>query len=214
MAMRLLSTMLCVAMLGASGIVQAQRVQCWTDDKGQRACADRVPPQYAKQERQIFDAQGRVLQTRPREKTAAELEAEAQSAQSAALQREREQRQQDYDRFLLSTFNSVSDLERARDERLQIHDGRRQLLDRSIAESEKAVTQQQRRIGNAAKDGKTPPATMSKKLAELQQSLRDGRQAVTQIDAEKLQINGKYAADIERYRQLRSSDPAAQKPPQ
>lgn len=211
--MRTLTTMLCVALLAASGAAHAQRVQCWTDDKGQRACGDRVPPQYARQERQVFDAQGRVVQTRPREKTAAELDAEAQATQSAALQREREQRQQDYDRFLLSTFNSVADLERARDERLQILNGRRQLLDRSIAESEKAVTQQQRRIGNAAKDGKTPPAAMNKKLSELQQTLSDGRQAVTQIDAEKLQINGKYAADIERYRQLRG-DAAAQKPPQ
>lgn len=212
MAKRTLASLFCVLLLGAAGVAQAQRVQCWTDEKGQRACGDRVPPQYAKQERQVFDAQGRVVQTRPREKTTAELDTESQARQAAAQQREREQKQQDYDRFLLSTFNSVADLERARDERLQILNGRRQLLDRSIAESEKAVAQQQRRIGNATKDGKTTPAAMSKKLGELQQALRDSREAVVQIDAEKLQINGKYAADIERYRQLRG-DAAAQKPP-
>lgn len=209
----LTAAVLAVAMLGAMGPAQAQtqtkRVQCWTDDKGQRACGDRVPPQYAKQERQIFDAQGRVVQTRPREKTDAELAADEAAARAAAERRQREQKEQDYDRFLLSTFNSVADLERARDERLQILTGRRQLLDRTIADNEKAVAQQQQRVGNAGKNNKKVPGEMTKKLGELRQTLIDNRQAAEQIDAEKRQISDKYAADIARYRHLRGSAPGA-----
>ncbi len=56
----------------------AKRVQCWTDERGQRACGDAVPPQYVRRERQVFDDQGRVRQIKPREKTVEEVAAEQQ----------------------------------------------------------------------------------------------------------------------------------------
>src|SRR3546814_17518627 len=93
-------------------------VQCWTDNQGHRACGDTVPPQYAKQQREVFDEQGRVRQVKPREKTEAEVAAEEAAARAADELAQKQQTQRDYDRFLLSTYNSDKEYERDRDERI------------------------------------------------------------------------------------------------
>jgi len=181
------------------------RVQCWTDEKGQRACGDRVPPQFAKQERQVFDQQGRVIQTKPREKTPDEVAAEEEAKLTAERLRRDEQKGRDYDRFLLSTFESVGDLQRARDERLQILDGRGRLLDRAITDNEKALTQQRARIASIKKNGKMPPPAVTQQLAELERAAADNRKALDAVKNDQQETRSKYAADIERYETLRAA---------
>lgn len=182
----------------------SKRVQCWTDRNGHRACGDTVPPEYVRQERQVFDEQGRVRQVVPREKTAAEIAAEEKAKAEADAAAQRAQKRRDYDRFLLSTYNEPKDIERARDERVAMLDGRRSLIEKSIADNEKAVQQQQARIDGVQKNGKTPGPALTKKLEDLQQTLVANRKALTDIAVERQQISDKYNADLARYRELKS----------
>lgn len=182
-----------------------QRVQCWTDERGQRSCGDRVPPQYAKQERQIFDRQGRVVQTREREKTAEEFAAEAEAKQRAELLKRDEQKARDYDRFLLTSFEGVKDLERARDERLQILEGRARLLEKSITENDKALAQQRARLASLKKNGKPVPTTLGKRLKDLETAEVNNRKALEALKLDQEETRSKYAADIERYQTLRAA---------
>src|SRR3546814_4544232 len=69
----------------STSAIAAGGVQCWTDNQGHRACGDTVPPQYAKQQREVFDEQGRVRQVKPREKTEAEVAAEEADRKSTRL---------------------------------------------------------------------------------------------------------------------------------
>ncbi|NGY06660.1 hypothetical protein [Solimonas terrae] len=186
----------------AAGANGSSRVQCWTDKNGQRACGDSVPPEYVHQQREIFDDQGRVRQIKPREKTAAEIAAEEAAAKEADAAAQRAQKQRDYDRFLLSTYNSDKEIERARDERVAMVDGRQKLTEKAIADNEKAIAQQQSRIDNVRKSGKTPGEVLTKKLAELQQTLADNKTALGNYATEKQQISDKYNADLARYREL------------
>src|SRR3546814_1904479 len=84
--------------------------------------------------RSVFDEQGRVRQVKPREKTEAEVAAEEAAARAADELAQKQQKQRDYDRFLLSTYNSDKDIERARDERITMLDGREKPVEKSIAE--------------------------------------------------------------------------------
>lgn len=183
----------------------SRRVQCWTDEHGQRACGDRVPPQFAKQERQVFDQQGRIVQTKPREKTPDEVAAEEEARRSAERLRRDEQKAREYDRFLLSTFETVRDLERARDERLQILDGRGRLLEKAITDNDKALAQQRARIASIKKNGKTPAPAVTQRLAELERAAVDNRKALDVVKNEQQDTRSKYAADIERYETLRAA---------
>src|SRR3546814_6976413 len=93
----------------STSAIAAGGVQCWTDNQGHRACGDTVPPQYAKQQREVFDEQGRVRQVKPREKTEAEVAAEEAAARAADELAQKQQKQRDYDRFLLRTSKSDKD---------------------------------------------------------------------------------------------------------
>ncbi|HEY9545589.1 MAG TPA: hypothetical protein VIR56_06265, partial [Solimonas sp.] len=157
---------------------------------------------YAKQQREVFDEQGRVRQVKPREKTEAEVAAEEAAARAADELAQKQQKQRDYDRFLLSTYNSDKDIERARDERITMLDGREKLVEKSIADNQKAIDQQQTRIDNITKAGKTPGAALTKKLGELKQTLADNQAALAGYGTEKQQIAAKYNADLARYQTL------------
>lgn len=194
-------TLLGGGLLSTSAIA-AGGVQCWTDSQGHRACGDSVPPQYAKQQREVFDDQGRVRQVKPREKTEAEAATEEAAARTAAELAQKQQKQRDYDRFLLSTYNSDKDIERARDERIAMLEGRQQLVEKSVADNQKAIDQQQARIDNIIKAGKTPGAALTKKLDELKQTLADNKAALVGYGSEKQQIAAKYNADLARYQTL------------
>lgn len=200
-----------VAVQAPAQTSQSKRVQCWTDSNGQRACGDSVPPQYVQQQREIYDEQGRIRQVKPREKTAAEIAAEEQAARDKAEATLKAQKQRDYDRFLLGAYNSTKDIERARDERLTMLEGRRTILEKALAGNDKAIAQQQARVDNASKDGKTPPEALTKKLAELQQTREANRRSLDEIAADKQKTSDKYAADLARYRELRGigAPPAA-----
>lgn len=197
--------------VAAPPAAQNHRVQCWTDERGQRACGDSVPPQYVGQERQVFDEQGRVREVKPREKTDAEYAVEAQAAREREEAARRAQKQRDYDRFLLGTYNSEKDIERARDERIAMLDGRQRVAARTIADNEKAVAQQQARIDGLLKAGKTPGPGLTQKLEDLKRTLDANRQAYAEFDTEKREVAEKYGADLARYRELRAPQ-AAPKP--
>lgn len=188
-------------LLSASAIA-AGGVQCWTDNQGQRACGDSVPPQYARQRREVFDSQGRVRQVKPREKTEAEVAAEEKAKREADALALKQQKQRDYDRFLLSTYNSEKEIEHARDERITMLDGRQRLVAKSVADNQKAIDQQQRLIDNLTKAGKKPGVALTRKLDELKQTLTDNKAALANYAAEKQQVTDKYNADLARYREL------------
>ncbi|WP_051362057.1 hypothetical protein [Solimonas soli] len=198
--------------LGAAQAQTGKRVQCWTDSKGQRACGDAVPPQYAQQQRELFDEQGRVRQVRPREKTAAEVAAEEKAEREKAEAALQAQKQRDYDRFLLESYGSARDIERARDERLNMIDGRRKLIEKQLADNDKAIAQQQTRIDNAGKDGKKPPAPLLQKLDELKQTRAANEKSLAEISDEKQKTADRYGADLARFRQL-SGETAKTPPP-
>src|SRR5690606_23800396 len=118
-SMSMRQVLLAVALAGAAAsplVLHAQtparKIVCWTGENGHRACGDRGPPQYARQERQVYDASGRVVETIGRQKTPDEIaEAERRAAEQEAG-RKRAEEQAAYDRFMLTSFSSVAELER------------------------------------------------------------------------------------------------------
>jgi hypothetical protein len=214
----MLSGWLVALMLGLSALSTAEaqnngkKFQCWTDDKGQRACGDRVPPQYAQRERQVFDANGRVVEVKPRQKTPEEVAELERQAKAAAEQRQRDEVQQSYDRFLLSTFNTPKELEKMRDDRIATIDGRLGLAEKSVADNEAALHKLRERAAAAEKDGKAVPERMAKQIRQFETTLRDNQAGIAQMRAERLQIDTKFAADLERLKILRGTVtvPAAQ----
>lgn len=177
------------------------KIQCWTDAQGSRVCGDSVPPEYAKQEINVMDKQGRVVDTRSREKTPEELAADKQAADEAAALKLKTEKQAAYDKYLTDSYSSVKDLERARNERLATLDGRVNLANQAVAGSDKVKTDLQARIDGLLKKGR-PVDVQQKQLREADKSLRDNRAAISQMQKDREHVCGDFLRDIRRYQEL------------
>ncbi|HVT33980.1 MAG TPA: hypothetical protein VHE37_00240 [Nevskiaceae bacterium] len=131
---------------------KGKQLVCWTDKDGVRACGDSVPPEYAKQDRDVLNAQGQVVGTMAREKTAAELAEEQRQAEAAAAEQRRHTRQLAYDNYMLQSYESVTQLQKVRDDNLTTIDGRLALAEKAVPGAENALNGVKAR--NAAEDAK------------------------------------------------------------
>lgn len=192
-------------MLAAPAEAQSnRRFQCWTDEQGNRACGDRVPPEAARKERQVLDNRGNVVEVKPREKTAAEREEEARKQAELEAAKRAEREAAAYDRFLIDTYSGIRDLERARDERISMLNGRLRLTEKAVADDEKALVSINGRVEAQMKEGKLPDKALRKQQRDVQRTLRENRQAIEQIKADRQALQDKFARDIQRYQELRS----------
>src|SRR5688500_2500478 len=88
----------------------------WVDEKGVTHYGDRIPPQYAKQERRILNDRGVEVGTLDAEKTPAQRAEEEARRQVVANARQRDQ-------ILLTTYVSVEQIQQLRDQRLGLIEG-------------------------------------------------------------------------------------------
>ncbi len=83
----------------------------WVDEQGITHYGDRVPPEYASQERHVMNSQGIEVNRLEAQKTPEQLAAEDQK-------RLESEQSQNRDKNLLSAYASVQEIERLRDQRI------------------------------------------------------------------------------------------------
>lgn len=180
-------------------------VQCWIDDRGQKVCGDVVPPAEARREREQIDKRGVVTRVVPAQKTAEQVEAEAK------IRREMEQRLA-YDRYLLQAYNNVTDIERARDERLTAVDARLRLSEKAMADTRASLTDLRSRIPKPAPvvEGVVPApvkvdARLQAKIDEFTIAEADHLKALARMRQERAKIVLDFAHDVVRFRELKGA---------
>lgn len=189
-------------------VAGGERIVCWTDEHGKRACGDQVPARYAKVERQVFNERGIVVEKFPPEPTSAEREAAAEKARLSEQEQRRQRDQAAYDRYLFESYASLKDLEEMRDSRLAVLDNRIALTDKSVTADEVALAALQERLDQLEDDGKEPSAPLLKQQKTLKDSLASNRTALEQLRAERDKTRAQFERDIARYQELRGARPA------
>ncbi|TJY63202.1 DUF4124 domain-containing protein [Sinimarinibacterium sp. CAU 1509] len=182
--------------------VAQAKIVCWTDENGHRACGDHVPPKFAPQEHQIVDSAGRVIETKAREKTPEEAAAEQQRKALEAETQKREKERAAYDRFLLDTYASAGQLERARNDRLAMLDGRIGLAQKAVDDGQKDLEGLYKRRQDA---GDKVPPQLEKKIKEVEGQLVDNRAALAKLKQERSGVCESFSNDIARYVELRGA---------
>jgi hypothetical protein len=215
--MRVLPLLLLIPALaaGAAALAQAPakapstkgKIQCWTNDAGLRECGNVVPPQYAKVEREVIDSSGRVRATTARQKTAEEVAAEQAAAKKAVEDKRRAEEQGRYDKFLLDTYPTLKDLEKARDDRIVLLDGQIQLSEKALADGEVSLKQLNERAGKQRGDGRNVDKKLAKQIADYDKGLSDNRRALASLKAKREEIMATFGKDIARYKVI--APPAA-----
>ena len=182
--------------LGVPALAAGSLTQCWVDDHGQRSCGDIAPPTKP---RQFIDGRGVTIKSIEPEKSA-----EEKAAASEALVEHK--RQEAYDRYLLQTYRSVGDLERARDGRLATVDSR-------LSFAEKALSDNGAVLGDLRKRAEAPPeageaadaSSVKRQILEFNAARREHLEAIEKLKSERTKVRETFDRDIDRFQSLHAA---------
>lgn len=178
-----------------------RRVYSWVDEQGVTHYGDQIPPEYAAQEHRVFNGQGIEVEHTDAQKTPEQLAAEEQKRAEAQMRANR-------DHNLLSTYVSVQEIERLRDQRLSLITDqiklKEQFLDGLNGKMTKLRTSSTR-FKPYSSDPNAPP--MSDQLAEdlvrLDSDIHTQQENLRQKRAEQAIMSKEFESDIERFKELK-----------
>jgi hypothetical protein len=177
---------------------QPKKIQCWTDKSGQRMCGDRVPPEYAGQQRDVIK-DGRVVDSVKAARTPEEIAAEKKAKQDA----EEAKRRADYDRALLETYRTAKDIESMRDERILMLDGRIASIEKNQTNTDKQLIDLKARAEKLTNEGKPVDQRLAKQIKQFERDQKINTKSLDRNRNERAEIERKFNADLERYLELR-----------
>lgn len=177
------------------------KVYRWVDDHGVVHFGDQIPPKYASHEREIVNPEGVVVERMSAQKTPEEIAAEKQQQRT---QEDEESR----DRNLLSTYESVDEIERLRDQRLALLTDQvkvtNQFLDILDARLARLRANAMRYRPYAA-DPKAPPMPdqLADDLVRVGADIRTQQQNLLQKHNEEATMRAQFDGDIKRFKALK-----------
>lgn len=178
----------------------------WIDEKGVTHYGDYVPPEYAKRERAVLNEEGVVIRRLDAEKTAEQRAAEARQQRDIASR-------QQHDKFLLTTYTSVGDIEALRDQRLEQIVGQSGVAQQYVDSLNSRLTGLQARAqlfrpysGDAG--ARRMPDDLAADLVRTVNELRVQNNVLLSKQREHANVSQQFQADIERFSQLQVGRPA------
>jgi hypothetical protein len=211
--MRGIRTLMIVAATFASAVALAAQksssnVEAYyrcKDANGQSLYGDSIPPGCHGQDTEVLNAHGMVLRVIEGEATrAARLAREATEAQEKKLRQERQQ----HDRMLLETYTSVDDIERLRDQRLELLAAQRRVTEQNMAqmrERQNRLAQQVARFKPYSDKPNAPPVPdhLAEEMVNTVNSLRVYEEYLEKNRAEQAEVTATFSADIQRFKELK-----------
>ena len=209
---RIVTTSLCVLPLLYGSVVPAAApasgreafYRCRTPE-GQTLYGDSMPLGCQGLDTQVLNERGMPLRLIEGEKTrVARMEREAQEA---AARREREIRQQ-RDHVLNETYLTVADIERLRDQRLDLLEGQYRLTEQNIASLRERQARIEAQITRFkpynTKPGAPPlPDHLAEEMVNTVNGLKVYQETLTKNRLEQQQLTESFASDISRFRELK-----------
>lgn len=198
----MLRCLILCALLVAS--LPAAAVYKWVDENGKVHYGDRVPPQYAKQQREVVNEQGLTTKTLSRQKTPEELAVEKKAREDAAAAAELKKKQDESDRNLLQTYTNVQAIDEARTERLNLIDSNLRMAQKSRTGVDNSLQQLNARKAAAEKNGKAP-APLLAQIKDHQKKLKETDAVIAQMQQDRVKLSAKFDHDKQRYLELQKN---------
>lgn len=173
----------------------------WVDNQGVVHYGDRVPPEYANQEQHIINAQGVEV---------SHTEALKSAEQQAADEKKKKEIEDNLarDRNLLSSYVSVGEIERQRDQRLETISDKikvcKSVLDGLNGKMTK-LTQASMRFKPYSTDPKAPPMNdqAAEDLVRVGNDIHTQQQNLRQFQSEESDMKKQFESDIARFKELK-----------
>ena len=193
-----LLTVLAITTVNAGPLIK------WVDEDGQVHYGDAMPASQADLERKVLSEQGITVETIERAKTPEELAEAQRQAALLAEEKRKSDEQAAKDHVLLATFSSEDDMILTRDGKIMAID----TIIRLTKDRIRRITQQLRDLAHEAaeieRSGQEVPDELHKQIASGKAEIQRHEQYIGTQEHEQEAIRQKFAADIERFRYLRS----------
>jgi hypothetical protein len=173
----------------------------WVDEQGVTHYGDHIPPEYAAQEQHVINSQGVEISRLEAQKTPEQLAAEDQKKAEAERNRSR-------DRNLLTTYASVQEIERLRDQRVTLVSDQIKVTSQFLEVLNGRLNKL--RDGSThfkpySSDPKAPPMPdqFAEDLVRLGNDIRTQQQNLREKHSEETAMSKQFESDIERFKELK-----------
>jgi hypothetical protein len=184
-----------------AGTTNGRTLYKWVDEQGVTHYGDRIPPEYAAQEQHIMNAQGIEVSHLDAQKSAEQLAAEEQKRIEA-------QQSQNRDRNLLTTFASVQEIERLRDQRVTLLSDQIKVTSQFLEVLNGKLTKLRTasmHFRPYATDAAAPPMPdqMAEDLVRVGNDMHTQEQNLHEKRSEEATMRKQFDSDIDRFKQLK-----------
>ena len=189
------------AAFAATQSASGEAVYRCRDAKGQSHFGQAIPEQCLDQDIEVLDGTGRVVRMIPGRRSLEQVAQQkaAEEASKAAAQR---------DRTLLATYISVADIERLRDQRLELLEQQNRVTRQYIAnlrEREARLLNDVQRFRPYSDLPKAPPVPdhLAEEIVNTVNGLQVYEQELTKNTTEQERLRTEFASDIARFKELK-----------
>jgi hypothetical protein len=175
------------------------------DARGQTHYGDSMPPACQGQDTEVLNNNGMLVRIIEGEQSRAARQ--QRETIEAKARKEREQRQQ-RDRMLIETYLTVEDIERLRDQRLDLLVSQYRVTEQNIANLHDRQGRLQVQIArfkpySDATDAPPLPDHLAEEMVNTVNGLRVYRESLTKNRKEQADIKSAFDADIRRFKELK-----------
>lgn len=193
---------LAVLAVTAATAMAAGKLYKWTDENGTVHYGDKIPPQYAKDQRQVLNDQGLTVRTLQAQKTEQEIKA-AQARKAAAKEKQqRESQQAARDKMLLDTYTSIDDIKQSMNSRLQALQGQMKITGTTINNLQNTLVRLDQQAKNFKARKKPLPDNLQKQLELTRRELMENQRFLIGLQKKEDAVSSRFGQDIARFTQL------------
>ena len=186
---------------GKTPAVSADEVYRCRSATGHTYVGQAIPPECMDADVEVMDGSGRVVRVIPGRKTLEQMTAEksASDARAASAQR---------DRTLLATYLSVADIERLRDQRIELLEQQNVVTRQYIAnlrnrEARLMESVQRYRPYSPKPNAPALPEQIASEIVNTVKGLQVYEQELAKNTVERERVAREFSADIQRFKELR-----------
>ena len=200
----------CLLLLPAvllSGTALGERLYKWVDPDGQVHYSNRVPPEAAKQRREVINEQGRTVKVYRAPLTPEEKLEEERLAELEKKKRELAEKRAIHDRSLLATYSNTDDMYVAMQGKLEAVESLIKLTNSRVNSLQNRLLELTEEAASYERSGRQLPGNLQRQISNLRDQIDQNKAFVEDKKLEMEDIRLQSEADIRRFKELTTDEP-------
>ena len=189
---KMMATKLVLALwITVNPIFTKANIKCWHNEDGIRECGDRIPPKYAQGASEEFSDSGILLKKNQRAKELNQINQDQQKANREKA-----------DKLLLNMFSNVSEIDSARDKKIDQIDQEIRLIETRLQKLIENQNKIRTVLDSSNSKNQKRIERLNKDILSTEIQIEQSTEFIREKEAERKLILRKYAKDSERFIEL------------